>query len=137
MYGTAQPKVVTWYFDTAVGHKNEAVITFTAVMDEGWHIYSPFMNEGGPMPTKFTIKPSKEFSLICAMKEESIPVKNMDATFDMEVVWFEKTAVFTQRIKLIEPVAKVTGTVTFMACRDGLCLMPQQTKFELNVMAAN
>lgn len=124
-------KPVKWHFGATPINKEEAILTFTAFMEEGWHIYSQFIEEGGPLPTTITFEPSNDYTLIGKIKEESTPLKKFDVIFGMPIAWFEKTAVFTQRVKLNGPSATIKGKVEFMVCTDVECLLPEEKRFSL------
>jgi len=124
---------VKWHFTAVPVSESEASLIFTATLEEGWHVYSQFIEEGGPLPTTFTFEPSNDYSLVGIVKEESTPVKSYDKTFMMEIVWFSHTAIFTQKVKLRVPAATVKGSVEFMACTDEICLLPSKVNFNLEV----
>ena len=52
----------------------------------------------------------------------------------MELRFFEKEAVFTQKVKVLgkEPVA-VKGELEYMVCNDGQCLPPTVVEFDINL----
>jgi len=127
------PKPVKWDFKVASVSGGEATLVFTAALDEGWHIYSQFLQEDGPLPTTFTFTPSKDYTLVGQVKEESQGVKSYNEIFMMDIVWFEKTAVFVQKIKLQAPQAIVRGKVEFMVCTEEMCLPGEAVPFSLDV----
>ena len=126
-------KPVKWEFKVASITGDEASLVFTATLDEGWHIYSQFLEEDGPLPTTFTFAPSKEYTLVGKVKEESPGVKSYNEIFMMDIVWFEKTAVFVQKIKLQGAGATVKGKVEFMVCTEEMCLPAEAVPFSLDV----
>jgi hypothetical protein len=52
-------KPVTWSYAAKKTSKNEATVFLKATIQPGWHIYSQYLKEGGPIPTSFTFTPSK------------------------------------------------------------------------------
>jgi thiol:disulfide interchange protein len=132
--GNAQIKQpVKWYFSAIQANDQEALITFTASIENGWHIYSQYIDEGGPLPTTFNFNASDEYSLLDKVEETSDVVEKFDPNFSMPVTWFENTAVFTQRIKMNRPMSTVKGNIRFMACSDYECLTPQEKDFSVEV----
>jgi hypothetical protein len=115
-------KPVSWHFSATPINSKEVKLAFTANLEDGWHIYSQHLEKGGPLPATFTLQPNNDYKLIKNVDEESTRIKSYDKTFLMDIVWFEKVAVFTQTIRLIEPVTTVRGKIEFMACRNELCL---------------
>ena len=126
-------KPVKWDFKVASVTAEEATLVFTATLDEGWHIYSQFLQEDGPLPTTFTFTPSKDYTLAGKVKEESPAVKSYNDIFMMDIAWFEKTAVFVQKVKLHGPQVTVQGKVEFMVCTEEMCLPGEAVPFSLSV----
>lgn len=124
---------VSWQAETSVQSDDEAILTFTALIDEPWHLYSVNMKEGGPMPTRFGFSKSPDYTLLGSIKEVYKPVESFDPTFLMPVAWFEKKAVFTQHIKLNVPTVTINATVEFMVCTDEECLLPETKTFQIQV----
>lgn len=117
-------------------NENEARLVFTCNLEDGWHIYSQFMEEGGPLPTNFTFVPDPSYSLIGKVEEESTPIKEYDNVFMMPIVWFKDTVIFSQRVQLKAPAARVKGKIEFMGCNSFMCLPPNEIDFSIEVKAA-
>jgi len=128
-------KPVKWNFSASPVGESEALLVFTATIDPGWHIYSQFIAKDGPFPTNFTFTPSGEYSRLDGVKETSIAVKKYEPVFDMDVVWFERTAVFIQKVTLHGPSTTIKGKVEFMACTREECLTPETVTFNLEATA--
>lgn len=114
---------------------DEATLKFTATLDEGWHLYSQFLDPDkiGPIPTTFSIKTDKNFSLQGKVKEPQ-PKVEYDPNFDMELGYFSKKVTFTQKIKIkSEKDFKIKAEVEFMVCDDMRCLPPDFIEFEFSV----
>lgn len=124
---------VSWQAEASVQSEDEAILTFTALIDEPWHLYSVNMQEGGPMPTRFRFSESSDYTLLGSIKEVYKPVESFDPTFLMPVAWFESKAVFTQHIKLKAPAITINATVEFMVCTDEECLLPETKTFQIQV----
>ena len=83
---------------------NEAEIIFSATIDPGWHVYSTDLGDGGP--TQATI--------------------NIDK---ISGATLEKTAKFTQKVKLTGGKYSVSGYLEYGACNDENCLPPTSVDF--------
>ena len=129
-------KPVTWQFAAQPGAAGEATLTFTAAIAGDWHIYSQFIEEGGPEPTSFTFTPSPDYELVGKVAESPAPVKTFDKTFNMNIAYFQKRVVFSQRIRLKVPQTTVKGHLTFMVCNDEKCLPPTDEDFAIEVKGA-
>ncbi|MGI4870587.1 MAG: cytochrome c biogenesis protein CcdA [Janthinobacterium lividum] len=115
---------------------DEATLTFTATIGGNWHIYSQFVDAGGPEPTSFTFPPSADYELVGKVSEAPAPVKQFDKSFNMTIAYFPGRAVFSQKIRLKAPQTTVKGTLTFMACNDEKCLPPDDLDFSIPVKGA-
>jgi thiol:disulfide interchange protein DsbD len=126
---------VSWNVTVAENNDDTHTITMVATIDDGWHLYSQeqFGEEFlGPIPTEFTFNASPStFQLIGETKEPAIaPV--YDPVFDLDVVFFEDTATFTQTIQVKKPdnlILKVE--IYYSVCDDQQCLPPDTKTFEL------
>jgi DsbC/DsbD-like thiol-disulfide interchange protein len=111
----------------------EATIYIKATIDDGWHIYSQHMAEGGPTKTEITFTPSNGYSLVGKTIEPKA-LSKFDKYFKMNVGWFEKEVVFTQKIKLKSPGAlAVKCKLEFGVCTDKNCLPPDEATFNIPV----
>lgn len=109
-------------------------LVFSATIDEGWHVYSVRKSaEDGPNPTSFTFKSSKDYELVGKVKE-SKTIKEHDKVFDVDVEYFVKSAVFTQRIKLhTDKKISIKGKSEYQACTESQCVFPPAEDFEFSV----
>jgi thiol:disulfide interchange protein len=111
----------------------EATLIFKATVDKGWHVYSQFIPDGGPIPTSFTFTPDNNFTLIGKVSEPK-GEEIFDSNFDMKLKYFENTAEFKQKIKLTSNKAfKLKGVVESMACNDKNCTPPNAVDFEFSI----
>lgn len=125
---------VKWEFKTKVTGENTAELQFIASIDNGWHLYSQHLPDGGPMPTEFAFSKLEGIQLD-GKASEPTPKEVFDEMFKMKVKYFDKTATFIQKIKLTnsKPVT-VTGTINFQACNDETCI-PGEAEFSFEVPA--
>jgi DsbC/DsbD-like thiol-disulfide interchange protein len=133
--GTANGQIlkpVTWSYGAKKTGPNEATIFFKATIDEGWHVYSQHVKEGGPIPTKFTFTASNDYSLEGPTTEPQ-PVLRMEKVFNMEVGFFVKNVLFEQKVKLKTGQATISGQLEFMTCNDSQCLPPTDIDFSIPV----
>ncbi|GGG98618.1 MULTISPECIES: protein-disulfide reductase DsbD domain-containing protein [Pedobacter] len=125
-------KPVTWSYAAKRINASEAIIYMKATIDKGWHLYSQFVKEGGPVKTTFTFNPAPGYSLIGKTTEPK-PVTRHEPTFKMDVSFFEQSAIFQQKIKLKGKSTTVKGKVEFMVCNDTQCLPPDEVEFNVPV----
>lgn len=123
---------VKWSYAAKKVSKTEAVLLMKATIDNGWHIYSTQQKEGGPVKTEFTFMPSKDYALTGALAEPK-PVTKYENSFKMNVLYFEKSVIFQQKIKLNKEQTSIKGKVEFMVCNDKQCLPPDDVEFNIPV----
>src|ERR1700759_2037129 len=116
---------VKWSYAAKRTSPTEAVVFLKATIQNGWHIYSMNVKDGGPIKTSFTFDKSKEYSLV-GKPSEPTPVTRFEKAFSMNVSYFEKEVVFQQKIKLSSANASVVkGKLEYMTCNDQKCLPPE------------
>jgi thiol:disulfide interchange protein DsbD len=128
-------KPVKWSFVSVPGKGSEATLMITATLEDGWHIYSQYIEEGGPLPTTISFSPSQEYTRIDSVKEEGMAVKSYDKTFMMDIVWYAHSVVFSQKVTLHAPLTIIQGKVEFMVCTEEMCLPPEVVSFNLETKA--
>jgi len=124
---------VKWKIKLDDSESVEKTLTFTATIDNGWHLYDMNLPEGGPVSTSFA------FEILEGAKLIGNPVASKEATtvfdeqFNMNLRWFAKNVSFTQKIEVTDPKGlKLEGYVEFMACNDENCLPPEKEEFSFD-----
>lgn len=125
---------VQWTFETKDLGGGEYELQMKATIEEHWHLYSQFIDEGGPVPTSFNFEENDSYTLIDGV-EEGDAVEEHNDLFGMVLRYFDTEATFTQKIKADGPVT-VTGYLEFMSCDDKQCLPPAEVDFEFAVGGA-
>ncbi len=123
---------VKWSYAAKKTGPHTAVVFLKATMDNGWHIYSQNVEEGGPVKTNFSFASSGAYSLDGNTIEPKAITK-YEKTFGMNVSYFEKEVVFQQKIKLKSGQALVKGSLTYMVCNDRQCLPPTDVVFSIPI----
>jgi hypothetical protein len=123
---------VHWSYGAKKISKDEAVIFIKATIDDGWHVYSQFVKDGGPVKTTITFPASPAYSLI-GKTIEPTPIIRNEKVFNMDVSFFEHEVIFQQKIKLKAGEATVKGTLEYMTCNDRQCLPPDDIDFSVPV----
>jgi thiol:disulfide interchange protein DsbD len=108
-----------------------------AQIEENWHLYSQNVPEDGPIPTNFTFEGSKDFELVGKPTEEKGHIVD-DPVFGMKIKYFDTSATFKQRIKILNKNAfSIIGEVEFMVCDDDNCLPPTFVDLNFSIPSAN
>jgi hypothetical protein len=110
-----------WTFSAEQSVNGETILVSTAKLDSGWHLYSQHIPGKGPS-TEFTYDNLNSYNLI-GETEEGESIKKYDPNLEMEVLYFEKEAVFKQKIKVVNKIDfTITGAIDYMVCLDqGQC----------------
>ena len=113
---------------------NIVTISFTTKCDSGWHIYSHYIKEGGPIPTDIVIEKSPNFELYGKIIESRKPHIEFDKNFNMNLAFFSNSVTYSQKIKVLSAKDfKVKGYLEYMSCNDETCIPPQDYDFEISV----
>lgn len=125
---------VKWNYSIENNGSERATLVISATIDKGWHLYSQFIGDGGPVPTSFKFEKSNAYDLVGKVKEVPKAKVVQDEIFGMEVAWFEKKATFKQEIKIKSNTDfKLKGTLEFMVCDDKQCLPPEEVEYSFDV----
>ncbi|MEJ0055965.1 MAG: protein-disulfide reductase DsbD domain-containing protein [Bacteroidota bacterium] len=120
-----------WNFKAEYVKKNKAIVTATAYLEPGWHIYSQFLKEGGPQPTHLSFNNNEGYSPVGRPKENGKPLKFYDDNYEMKITWFSGEVSFQQEIKFTKPPSVIQGTVDYMTCNDQMCI-PDTQDFKID-----
>jgi thiol:disulfide interchange protein DsbD len=122
---------VRWAYAAKKLNSKEAVVYLKATIQPGWHIYSLNVGDGGPIATSFAFSKSKDYTPV-GKPTEPTPISKFEQAFKMNVTYFEKEVVFSQKISLKSAAAtNVTGKLTYMTCNDKKCLPPDDVDFTI------
>ncbi len=125
-------KPVKWSYAAKKISPTEAVVFLKATIDAGWHLYSQHVKDGGPVKTTITFEPGA-YALQGATQEPKAVTKR-EEVFDMEVSYFEKQAIFQQKVKLTGKAPfTIKGKLEYMVCNDKNCLPPEEITFSIPV----
>jgi thiol:disulfide interchange protein DsbD len=124
---------VKWAYETSKISDTEYDLIFKATIDKGWAVYSQ-ENSGseGPVPTKFEFKENKGIERVGKVEESKNRIEVLDKVFKIKIRKFKNEAIFTQRIKIIDPSQPIEGYLTYMACDDSQCLPPSDVDFKFD-----
>ena len=132
-FSHAQLDPVKWEASISSGDSPlDVKLIFSAKMEEGWKLYSQELEEGGPIPTTFYFNDTVGgYNLDGKVKELGRLKTMQEPLFDnMTLRYYEKRAVFKQKIKLDAAGSTVEGFLEFMTCDDERCLPPKPVYFK-------
>ena len=127
---------VEWSFSAKAVDQDTYEVRMTATMEYPWHIYSQFMEDGGPVPTAITFKDNPAIELLGDAEEDGVPIEKYEDVFMVDTRYYQGVVHFVQTVKLnagAKTPVTVEGTVLFMACSDEQCLTPQEKRFRVTL----
>ena len=125
--GTAQiVEPVKWSSSVVKVSDTEVDLIISASIENNWHLYSQFTPDGGALPLVFTFKNQKgNYQLIGKTKEGKYK-KSFNEIFEIEEYYFQTSAKFTQRIKILNSKLKTISLLADgQACIDGKCVQTE------------
>jgi thiol:disulfide interchange protein DsbD len=127
-------KPVKWSFSVNRINDCDAELLFKAKIDEGFHLYSQFLGKDPvTIPTTFTIEKNSNYELVGSVIE-SKPIEKYEPVMEATLKFFEKEAVFKQKIKVLNTKAfTIKGLIYFISCNDVTCIPPQDLEFDIKI----
>jgi thiol:disulfide interchange protein len=130
----AQKKPVTWHFKSIDLGNGQADLVLTATIAEGWYTYSQTLeSDMGPIPTTIEFKPGAHYKLVGKAKESGERFTMYDEVFDMKLTKFKHTAIFTQRVEVLDYSKSIEGYINYMVCDSKECLPPSDAEFNISI----
>ncbi len=125
---------VSWSYEAKKVGSNEYNLIFKAKIDNGWSIYSQYLDrDDGPIATSFNYDTGDHFETVGKNEESGNRKEAYDQIFEMNLIKFEKEAIFTQKIKVTDPSKEISGWLTFMTCDATKCLPPKDVDFKFDL----
>ena len=109
---------------------SEAEIIFTALIDEGWHVYSTDLGNDGPVSATFNVVKMDGIEPVGKLQTRGKIIKQFDKLFDMELRFFEHEACFVQKVRFTKPTYSIDCYLEYGACNDKTCMPPTQVEFK-------
>ena len=110
----------------------EAEVIFSATIENGWHVYSTDLPDGGPISATFTAEKIQGAQLVGKLQPRGKEISNFDKVFEMKLRYFEHSVQFAQKIKITGTTYHAEGYLEFGACNDESCLPPTQVPFNFS-----
>ncbi len=131
-------KPVKWTSKTEKISDTEFNLVMNATIEEGWHMYSQFTPDGGPLPMVVTIKNKKgNFELVGKTKESAYK-KEFNKDFEIDEYYFEGKATLTQRVKITNPkTSKIVINLDYQACQNQCVTDKLDLTFAIPVIATS
>ena len=126
---------VKWKSAIKMTDATNGVVTFTATVDAGWHVYGTHLPAGGPEPTSVHWN-NQGVKLVGGLTPSKAAHKQHDETFDMDLSWWTGSVTLSQKFTVTAKEYKIEGSIRFMACDDENCTPPKSESFSFKGTAA-
>jgi thiol:disulfide interchange protein len=129
--GEEQPDPVKLSIQVTDAGEGQWDIKLKATIDKGWSVYSQTdYGDMGPYPTSVVFDAREGLSLVGEVSETGDQVVDgHDVVFDMQVKKFKVSALFVQRVNVVDAGVPITGSIEYMTCDDERCLSPTTIYF--------
>ena len=132
VFAQTEDNPVAWSYEVKKISDTEYDLIIKGDILEGWHIYSQFTPEGGSQPSEFTYEEAGKLYELIGETEEGKTVREYSEIFDVDEVFFKNKALFTQRIKLIDPnVDQLEVALFYQICKE-VCI-PKDEVFNISL----
>lgn len=102
-------------------------LIFEADIAPNWHLYSQFSDPEGAIPTEFVFDQTDSFKLVGNVTE-SESVVDYDQVFEMDLTYFNDSAIFQQQIRVLDDrLTQIKVEINYQACDDELCIFRTET----------
>lgn len=131
-FGQSDEDPTSWTYEAEKISDTEYDLVIKADIYEGWHIYSQFTDENGSLPSELTfVKAGEEYELLGPTSESETLTEYSDI-FEVNETFFRERAVFTQRIKLLDPaITQVEVGLFYQICKE-VCI-PKDEVFHISL----
>lgn len=123
---------VKWTYNTLNLSSTEVILILTADVEPPWHLYSQYINDGGPQPTRIRFDQGGSYLPLGNAQEKGKMNTYYDDLYEMEVTWYAGVVTFNQKIKMFKPSPIITGKIEYMICTHQICI-PTVHEFNIHV----
>ncbi len=128
---------VKWETKVSKLSNNKYILITKAIIEDGWHLYSQNIAEGGPVVTTFNYDTQNNSVKLINKTTEPKGHTVHDKTFDMEITYFSGSAIFKQEIEVSDKnIKEIKATVEYMACNDENCTPPTEADLTYDLSKA-
>ena len=94
-------------------------LVMNGIIDSGWHLYSQFTPENGPLPAEFKFENSKANYELVGKTIESPYKKQYNDVFEVDEYYFEKNVTFTQKVKVSNSkLTSIKAMIDYQVCKE-------------------
>ena len=133
-YAQQQERPIKWVASVEQTKQDSATLVFTANIEKGWHIYSQFTPDGGPIATAITYPKTPKF-VLAGKTSEPKPDETFDKDFGVKVLTLQGTPIFKQKIAVKEKKKfTIPVKIDYEACKDKCIFLDTSFVLTINPM---
>ena len=123
---------VKWKSKTEKISETEFNLILEGKIDAGWHLYSQFTPDGGPIPLGIQYSESAGNYVLVGKTKESKTKKEFNSVFEVDEIFFENKVVLTQKVKILNSkVSSIKVVIDYQTCKE-VCIN-QNKKFVFEI----
>jgi hypothetical protein len=125
---------IKWTYNEKKIDDTTCELHISAAIQPPWHIYSEYMEEGGPVATKITFTPNAMFILKGDVSEKGTAVAGHEDVFNVNVRYYENSVDFIQTVIIkygSSPI--ISGFIRYMICTQDHCMPPTDLPFSIQM----
>ena len=123
---------VKWKSKTEKISETEFNLILEGKIDAGWHLYSQFTPDGGPIPLEIQYSESAGNYVLVGKTKESKTKKEFNTVFEVDEIFFENKVVLTQKAKILNSkVSSIKVVIDYQTCKE-VCIN-QNKKFVFEI----
>ncbi len=131
-FAQTEAEPALWSHEVNKISDTEYELVFKGKIMEGWHVYSQYTAEGGSLPSEFTFEKAGEDYELVGKTTESETITEYSDIFEVDETFFKKEAIFSQKIKLLNPeVRQISVNLFYQICKE-VCI-PKDHLFEVSL----
>lgn len=113
-------------------------LVLNGAIDEGWHVYSQYTPEDGPLPMVVTVaQPKGAFELVGKAKESPYK-KQFNDVFEVDEYYFEHNVAISQRVKITNPKpTKIKLNLEYQVCKESCINENKDFIFDIPAITAS
>ena len=123
---------VKWKSKTEKISETEFNLILEGKIDAGWHLYSQFTPDGGPIPLGIQYEESAGNYQLVGKTKESKTKKEFNTVFEVDEIFFENKVVLTQKVKIINSKIKsIKVVIDYQTCKEVCINLNKKFVFEI------
>jgi thiol:disulfide interchange protein DsbD len=123
---------IKWKSKTEKISETEFNLILEGKIDAGWHLYSQFTPDGGPIPLGIQYAECAGNYKLVGKTKESKTKKEFNTVFEVDEIFFENKVVLTQKVKILNSnIKSIKVAIDYQTCKDVCINLNKKFVFEI------